>query len=876
MGDDPHMSTDWSIGPGEPTLEEHTVDRPRLVDRVLDAPARYVILSAPAGSGKTTLMAQVARRVRQHGGVVAWLSLEPSDHDAGRLLSRVAVALTVQAGGSAHRNTSTRPGIAAPADPLDEGFLRTLGALVSSAETPLWLLIDDAHELGPGPAYDGLVRLLDLMPEVRVVVAGRPVPRPVWARRVVEGQAVDLSAGSLDLTTEEVRAVLLSYGLPGDPADVEDVRRRTEGWVAGVRLFVLGLLRSPPRRGATATFPGNEPLVADYLGSEVLQGVGSDVRRFLFSTSVTPYLTVELAAVLSARSDAGAVLEGLTRSNILITRSDTTPTSWRYHPLLRDYLASTFSDLDLDGYHGAHALAARFFMDRQHLEPAMEHAGASRDPELVCALLERHGLATLMQGGWAPVSTAIDALPQEVRTTPLPRLLKAYIALHEGEVDVARVLLDPLAVVSRTATSHSSLFAGLLLYEARLTGGRGVAVEEAMRLDHVEDSTDESLLFLAMRGMMRLEGRDVLGAEADLDRALRGLLARDFDYLSMECMTHLVLTAAGRGRPTEMIRRTREAIDFATSRGWENTASMVPSYFIAAWGAWSARDDEAIDRNLTLAETLPGPTAPRITAYTKLLRAYVDYDRDRSYEVLVSRTRRVWSTVDEAAMTPNGISPLCLIELQFARHAGDAVWFRENVVRAERCLQGTPDLDVVRSWRHLEQGRVQLAHQTLSRVLTGALPVGLRAQVTAWQLACLTAMQLGRPTEAHAAILAILDLAAPSDLVRWVAAGPTDVLRLLTEGRGRFGPHDPFVDRVLVASRQLRGAPPDDGPVAHLTERERTVLRDLPSLMSLIEIAAAHHVSENTVKSQVRSIFQKLGVHGRREAVEKARRTGLL
>jgi LuxR family transcriptional regulator, maltose regulon positive regulatory protein len=869
-----------TLGTGlrEPAIGHFVVERGRLVAGALAAAdgAEQVVLRAPAGSGKTVLLAQLAAGLRERGDMVAWLGLEPADNDAGHLLTRLVAAVADGAARAAVPADDELARLATPPrDPVDAGYLRLLADALP-ADSPVWLLLDDVHALSPGRAADGLARLLDTAgPRLRTVLACRSGPPLPLAGRIVDGRAVELDGAELAFGPAEARALLAAHDLRLDDDLVAQLLERTEGWAAGLRLAALSLAQSDDAAGFVASFGGDRRQVADYLVSEVLRGLPPYVTDFMLATSAPAELSVELAAVLSGRADAGAILDRLAGSNVLTTRSDTAPPTYRYHALLRGYLAGRAQARDLASFRTGHSAAAAYFDRRGLPTAALAHAARGQDWPLLTDLLHRHGLPLVLRGRGSDVAAALDLLPPAARIDPQVTLLGALLAMADGQVAAGLAAVDALPDLSAQPRT-AALAHAVRLYGAQLTGAHGAALQALLDGPALNDGSVEAVLLQAMRGMSRLDAEDVPRAEAEIGPATRAALAQGYDFLALRCMIRLSATAAERGRPEEMVRRAEEAIGFAAERGWERTAVLAPTYFAAAWGAWGLLDDELTEQNLSAAEGLAADAEPRFAMFIALLRAYVSGERSGSAAELARRVRTAWAATDETILGRHGMSPLCMVDLAYADAGRDGDWMRETVARAERRLPGTGDLEVVRAWRLLAGDRPVEARTTLEPVLDGRLATDVRALLYGWQLECRAATTLGRGVRAHEALLAMLEVATVGRLVRPVVLAAPVVHEMLRDGRGRFGASEEFVGQVLqaVRSRPAPGADPVDLPA--LTERETTILRDLPSLLSLQGIADAHHVSENTVKTHVRSIYDKLGVHTRREAVRRAEELGLL
>jgi LuxR family transcriptional regulator, maltose regulon positive regulatory protein len=865
----------------EPFPAPDHVPRPRVVDAVISGSPLPVVttIAAAAGSGKTVLLGQVARTLRRRSLPTAWLSLDEDDNDPFLLWSGVMAAL-----GTALRHDGADPflDVTAPRGPAGNEFLAALSAAVERTRRPACLILDDAHELRPGPALDGLSRLMSLAPDGLSFMLGcRREPALPLARWAVEGRARRLRTADLAFDRAEARAMLEAHGQVLSDADVGRLQARTEGWAVGLRLAALALREAPDPGAGVAGFVGHHRPVADYLLEEVLAGLAPDVRQFLRATSIVAVLPTGLARELSGRSDAGAVLDRLTRDNALVSRLDGTPVSYRYHALLRDHLAAENTGQDTGKVRALHRVAATWFLSHGHPDDHLRHVVAAGDWAAASDMLERDGLRLVMTGHGPALSRVLAALPPPYRRRPTVALVAAHLALLDG--DPARARRDIALAEGEQGPADDPrrrvLLASALLSEARLLGRCPEHATElaARSAEEVPGAPELELLATVTRAMSLVEERQFLTAETALARA-RDLAQRlGFHYLALQCMSYLTLSAAALHSYTEVRRRADRAIGFARVRGWSWSAALLPAYAMAAWSAWLVLDPAAVDRYLADASRVDALAEPQVLLALELLRAYADHERTPDAAALEAATRVAWRDVDEDAVSPVAAARLCLTDLRMALAGGRASWAEEVVGRAERFLTGRGDLAAIQAVRQVHLGRPEEARTTLRPMLASAGTTTAAALIAGWLTEARIAGARDEPERQHSALLAALDVAEPLTLLRPFVEAP-GALDALRAARGRLGAREAFVDRLLTAAARravppARAAPP--GP-ADLTERELEILRALPYPSTIDAIAAGHQLSANTVKTHVRSVYRKLGVHGRRDAVARARQLRLL
>ncbi|WP_162605794.1 helix-turn-helix transcriptional regulator [Jiangella aurantiaca] len=859
--------------------------RTRLLAKVDSAAARGVavtLVSAPAGAGKTMLLAQCWRWVHQRGDAVAWLSLDDYDNDPFVMWSGILRACGRAVRGldppAEVRLGALRP----PSEAGNSGFLTAFFDALSSLPGTLWIILDDVHVITSAAGLATLAALIRTEdPHVRFMLGSRFDPPLLTARMVMDGQAWDLRAADLAFDHAEADQLLRSHAIDVSERDLALLLARTEGWAAGLRLAALSMASQDDVGAYIADFAGDDRPLSDYLVAEVLTALSDDTVDLLLATSVAETLTPELASKLSGRQDAGAVLARLARDNALVYRVGPAPTAYRLHGLLRGYLLAEGSRRNADAQRLHHIKASEWFAEHRLPALALDHAAQGGDWQRVVDLIDTHGLQLLLAGDGSSLCRIVDLLPEGWLARPGTTLIAALAALESGALASARRLIDH---VGRRPEVHSDrrlqlLHTTALLYEARLRGDRSDRLAELIALSDVPVSGESDLALLAAvnRGILRIWLMEFQRANADLEAALRMARRDARDALALECISYLAVCAAALGDFDAVERRGDEAVELASQRGWSATARMAPVYLLAAGAAWQRLDSEAAAKYVSLVSTIDADLEPEVELSARLLDASIAFETGTNRRDAVRNMRQAWPH-DKPQLLPVSIAYFCLNELQMALSVGDGFATAEVVARAERLLGETGDTFVMRALVHAHHGRKAAARNVLAPVLSGAATcVVVNCEITAWLLAAHFAAESDEPARAHDALLQALDLAAPRRMYRELMAASSRVKSLLVRGEGRFGEHKKFVGGFLAAATATRGAdilPTVSGEA--LTARELDVLRDLPSLLSLEEIAAAHVLSVNTVKTHLKAIYRKFDVSNRRQAVDRARELGLL
>jgi len=333
---------------------------------------RLVLVSVPAGFGKTTLLTQwlTSKHVNRPGVPrhVAWLPLDEGDSDPARFLTHVVSALR-----------ATNPDVGADALALLESDRATptdvLVSLVNDLDTAAEatvLALNDYHVIDAAAVHDAVTFLLDnLPPQVTVAITTRADPPLPLSRLRARGELLELRASDLRFTADEADTFLTQVmGLELEQAQVAALEARTEGWAAGLQLAALSA------RGRTGggdvgefvdAFTGSHRFILDYLLDEVLRSQPDDVRAFLLDTSVLQELTGPLCDAVTGRSDGQRMLDTLERSNLFVVPLDDQRQWFRYHHLFGDALQAQLTSSDPDRPAGLHRSAARWYAERAGL-----------------------------------------------------------------------------------------------------------------------------------------------------------------------------------------------------------------------------------------------------------------------------------------------------------------------------------------------------------------------------------------------------------------------------------------------------------------------------------------------------------------------------
>lgn len=830
------------------------------------------LVTGAAGAGKTTLVAQwLAQRRAGQDLAVAWVSLTPQDDEVHALWSAILVALE-QSG--AWTDPAPVCDLEAPRRSVGQGFLAQLVDALEGAATPVCLVLDDVQVLRDRAALGGLDALVRTLPKrFELVLCARFTPPLALTRLQVDGRLALVTAPELAFTRDEADALLRRHGVQVGPEDLTTLHRRTEGWAAGLVLAASSMGRLTDVHRFVEEFAGDDRTVADYLVGEVLRQLEPDVVDFLLAVSICDDVDHDLAAAVTLRPDAARLLDEVERANVLVSRAAGHDGAYRYHALLREYLQAELARRDAGLVPVLHRRAAQRFAARGEPLRALEHAVAAADLGLARDVVARDGLRLIWTGSASRVRRALARARSAGLVDPTLGLVEAVAALDAGDAAALADVEHTLAVLPPSAVADPAWAQLATLVRARTALWMGDAASAAELVAEAGRPRDPDLRLYAdgVRGAVLLARAEQEAEELLADVVARArAMGRRGQVLG--ALAQLTVAAGVRGDALEVVSRARQVLEHADRLGLGGGPHGATAHVALGWAGYLRADDELAATGLAEALALvdAGVAEPATELALRALAALLE--ADTAPAVAADRLRAVWGATRPLAAW----RPLAAIVPQAEQRLALALGRRSVsdqivVVTAAR-LGEVAETAVLRAAQALDRGRPDAAERHVGPVLTGDLPaVSGVTTVSAHLLAATAWARQGGRVRAHRAVVDALALAEPLGLVRpFLDCGP-EVLGLLDSGIGRFGRHEDFVSRL----RARRGAQEAPG-AQNLTARELELLAELPTLGTNEEIAAALVVSVNTVKTHLRSIYRKLGVSTRREAMLVARRRGLV
>jgi LuxR family transcriptional regulator, maltose regulon positive regulatory protein len=376
-----------------PRMRTGTVRRSSLIERLADGDAPPIVsVVAPAGYGKTTLLAQWAEL---GGQAFAWVSADEGDNDPKVLLTYVAKALDAieSVGGRVF------DALASPVSSVHGSVVPRLSSAFASMTTSVVLVLDDVHLLHNRECRAALSVLADHVPAgSRLVLAGRDEPPLRTARLRAEGRILEIGPGDLSLTPEEAASLLADAGVTLGKGEVAALHRRTEGWPVGLYLAALYLREGGYLGSVTVPFRGDDQLVSEYMESELLAQISRRQRAFLIRTAPLERMCGPLCEAVLELSGSGTTLAELARSNLLLVPLDRRGKWYRYHHLFRDMLLAELGRREPDLIPVLRRRAATWCLENDLAEEALEYFLAAGDVDAAARLTEQLCLPAYRQG----------------------------------------------------------------------------------------------------------------------------------------------------------------------------------------------------------------------------------------------------------------------------------------------------------------------------------------------------------------------------------------------------------------------------------------------------------------------------------------------
>jgi LuxR family maltose regulon positive regulatory protein len=869
------------VAPATPRL----IDRGDLLASLDRAAARKVtIISAPAGSGKTSLLRAWAGRPGQRSRL-AVLRVQRDQHDAQQFWLALlgAVRHASSTAGPAEPPAAT-PDFNAPAM-VD----RVLSEL-AGARGGITLVIDDLHELNSPEALSQLSRLLiNLPPHVHAMLSTRHDLRLRLHQLRLAGELAEIRAADLRFSERETGELLDASGIALSDAGAALLHQRTEGWAAGLRLAALSLAGHPAPERFVAEFSGSDRAVADYLIAEMLERQPADVQDLLLRTSLLDRVNGELADLLTGRPGSERILLELEDANAFVESLDPERTWFRYHRLFGDLLRLELRRTLPAEVPALHRRAAGWFTAQGRVVETIRHTQAAGDWPDAARLLADHSFSLTLDGQAQTMQALVRAFPPGADHPELP-LVRAMGDLAQGRLDEAAAHLAVAEAHAETAPADRQrrlrvAIASLKLSLARRRGHLAGVIEQVRFLaSPVTGQSDEDIALgsdLRAVALMNLGIVEAWSGLPDAERHLRegAVLAREIGrpYLEVSCLAQLGY--ASKILPFATTQRLcRDAIALAERHGWGAEPVVAPALIaLAGTMVWTGEFDEAERWLQRTARALQTDTGPDIRLLVHIASGMLQAGRGRHHEALqeFSAAEYLGSRLADSHALASRVTGWMLAARARLGMPAEARAFLAALAD-ERADSG--EISNARAVICLAEGDPAGALGAVRDVLDGTAPVIGHVTVVEGQLlAGLAYRELGDLRAANQAVERALALAEPDRLVLpFAMTGSRELLEALPRHETAHAALLADILDVLHGSSPAAKEQSSLPPAEELSPGELRVLRYLPTNLSRPEIAGELSISPNTVSTHLRSIYAKLQVRDRSSAVQRARELRLL
>ncbi|MDP3176731.1 MAG: LuxR C-terminal-related transcriptional regulator [Spirochaetaceae bacterium] len=903
-----------------PRLRSDRVRRPRLLEKLERAgESRLIFIQAPAGFGKTTLIADWLASTRRP---FAWLGVDREESDADVFLSRLQAAVEAALG-------ETEAPLAASSR---DAHLYAIASRIVETAAPFVLVIDDFHNLRNTEGQGSVARLCELLPQgACLAIASREgIPFPA-ARLRAKDELLEIGTDALRFTLAESREFLTrtaSARLSDEFADL--LGERTEGWIAALQLAVIALRDGRDPRRFVEAFGGRSRAVYDFLAEEALDALPRTDLDFLAAVSVVERFCAPLCAALTGASDIPTRLMRLERDCLFLVPLDDDRSWYRFHHLFREALLGRLRACEPERERALRLAASAWLEENGHQADALRQAVLAGDAARAGVLAEDYALAALERGEVSELREGFGAFGRDrAGAGPWLRIAEGWVEAYSGDLVAA--------LAHAHAAEALSPEASILLAAAR------EGLEERFRTSTgVEQLKDEDLAAVKDRAALAAVGvpdpvRHLAGqietlrayitwlqaeCHVSLDRATRALellppgafVGRSHAETTVGCSLYML---ARDSQAAEVLTRAMETAQRAGVRHVRYLAASSLANIRLALGDL----DGAKALCLRMASE---PGAERFPALGDVfvILSTCEWERDEIGAALAAGRRglelcRRWGQADRlvaayialaAALTAAGEAQEALDLLAGAsRLEAVSFWHKLNLdeaiasIEIERGNRAGADAFCSRPQPiKTYEGYFTLAHWLILRhrgaeafpyidyyrergEKRGTLP----RLADAYLLHALVAKSRGDRAEALAWLDKALATASSPGCVRRFVRRGEGIAELLAE-RLAEAP-DNFVERILEAFeadaerrvekariRRAEGGSKSDAAVETLSPRELEILRFLGEGRTAEEIAARAFVAPSTVRSHIKAIYGKLGVHRRVEAIRRASELRLL
>jgi LuxR family maltose regulon positive regulatory protein len=862
---------------------------------------KLTLVSSPAGFGKTTLLSEW---IHKCGRPAAWISLDQGDNDPARFLKYFITALQKNEAEIGEGIISAlQSSQLSKTDILLTGLLNEIADLTQ----PFVIVLDDYHVITEPTIQEMLTFILENQPpQMHLVISSRADPPWPLARLRARGELAEIRTGDLRFTTDEAATFLNNVmGLKLSSQDVASLEGLTEGWIAGLQMAALSMRGRKDVSGFIESFSGSHRFILDYLVEEVLDQQSLTIQEFLLKTSILESLSGSLCDAVTDRADSQTTLTQLEQANLFLVPLDDERRWYRYHHLFADLLRIRLEHTQAEQTPTLHHRASQWFEQHGLIAEAVSHALEANDFERVVRLLAGNALAMIYHGELRTLVSWLEAIPDEVvRSQPWLNIAHAWTLAYAGKFDAIGPLLKE---TEKALVGFNEHIEGLILsevecqrivghitiirtYIAALRGDSSRAAKLACEaLKHLpgDDLMVRGYIMTLLGAVLRTSGDFIAAAEASTKAIAISQAAGD-SHLSAVVLCDQAALHYSQGQLHKTAATCRDAQQISDKYAGQSGRPLpVMGYAYIRLSAvlreWN--DLETATRyagaGLELCQQW-GQADFLVYSYIELAKVLqATGDIDGALEA-IQKGKRIASNVPPWPGFPVAAQQARLWLAQ--GKLGDvSYWVQESGLRIDDRISFQYLFRYIILARVLiAQGVFDEAAGLLSRLLEvaeTARAMGYVIEILVLQALALQAQ--GKTDRALTSLERALSLAEPEGYVRTFINEGAPMGKLLRQATAR-GIAVGYIGKLLTAlekeikgKRQFGNAFPAS-MVEPLSVRELEVLRLLKTHLSSTDIAEELTISVNTVRTHIKSIYSKLNVHSRQDAVQRAQELELL
>lgn len=854
-----------------PLLRSNLVSRPRLTDKLnAGMDDRLILVSAQAGSGKTTL---VREWLAQTKDPVTWISLDEADNDPRRFLLYLLAALRQINSGIGQAAEAM---LRAPQLPPGEAILISLINELSRTESFL-LVFDDYHVLHTPPIFEQMNFLLDHMPShMRMVVISREDPPMPLPRLRARGELVEIRQQDLRFTLEECADFLNQVmGLNLSPADIAALERRTEGWVAGLQLAALSMRGRDDLSGFVEAFTGSSHYVLDYLIEEVFKGQQLDVQDFLLKTAILERLSGPLCDAVTGRVDSRALLERLEHANLFIVPLDEDRTWYRYHRLFADLLRQRLQVVGIYSEAELHHLASQWFEKSGFYAEAIQHSLAASDWERSASLIGSQTVVMLGRGELVTLLGWFISLPEEVIRSH-PNLCRDYgwsLALT-GQFDAAAPLLD---CAERLSQNNKEQLGQVLVAQAYLARARGdnpravTLSKQALDLIAEKDILHRGLVTFTL-GFALLGIGQLAEAEKVLVEACESTRSSGNDYARLTALGLLGSIQKNQGKLHRAAEYCRQAVQEARGSPTVAKTQVILASILYEWNDLDGAVEQLEQAHKACLAIRNLAILPEIYP----LKARIKYARG-DLTFVPEMLNNIQDTVREIE-SPVARAILAAVRVELALMQSDiptaSHWASQMTEGVDPAALGLLT-GLMQARLLLAQGIPSAAGTLLAGMYESVAKKGLISSMI--EVRAMQAVASKTPNDALGFLREALKMAQAEKFIRTFVDLGEPMKFLLERMKSEGGEVKEYVLTLLSAFGEEKVEGFKNQPLVEaMSEREMEILRLMSNGLSNRDIAERLVITVGTTKSHVHHILEKLGTESRTQAAARARELGLV